>query len=132
MKLSQEQEKSIIKFRSFVSFRNKIALILSMVIFIAYYAFILGVGLAPDVLGYRLGPSSITLGIMIGIFLIALCIIATGIYTFLANTYFDKDQAEILQQLEQNDLLAPLQNGDISYKNIATQCDISIKKEQKP
>ena len=82
MKLSKEQEKALFSFRYFVSFRNKIAVIMSLVIFIAYYAFVLGVGLFPEVLGYRLGPSSITLGIILGIFLIALCIIATRLYTF--------------------------------------------------
>ncbi|WP_290143000.1 DUF485 domain-containing protein, partial [Helicobacter japonicus] len=73
MKLSQQQEKALSAFRQFVSFRNKIALVMSVVILCAYYIFVLGVGLFPEVLGYRLGPSSITLGIIVGIFLIALC-----------------------------------------------------------
>lgn len=117
MKLSEKQGKSVIGFGQFVSLRNKISLILSLVIFCLYYAFVLGVGLFPDVLGYRLGPSSITLGILLGISLIVLCIVATGIYTFLANTYFDKEQDEILRQLEEQNLIESLQNGEVYYKD---------------
>lgn len=117
MKLSQNQLKALIRFKNFVSKRNKISLVLSLVILVCYYIFILGVGLAPEVLGYRLGPSSITLGIIVGVFLIVLSIVATGLYTFLANSYFDKDQDEILRELEESDVIKPLQNGEIDYKN---------------
>ncbi|TLD92065.1 DUF485 domain-containing protein [Helicobacter magdeburgensis] len=117
MKLSQNQLKALIGFKNFVSKRNKISLVLSLVILVCYYIFILGVGLAPEVLGYRLGPSSITLGIIVGVFLIVLSVVATGLYTFLANSYFDKDQDEILRELEESDVIKPLQNGEIDYKN---------------
>lgn len=116
MKLSQNQVKALIRFKNFVSKRNKISLVLSLVILVCYYIFILGVGLAPEVLGYRLGPSSITLGIIVGVFLIVLSVVATGLYTFLANSYFDKDQDEILRELEESDVIKPLQNGEIDYK----------------
>ena len=117
MKLSQQQEKALSAFRQFVSFRNKIALVMSVVILCAYYIFVLGVGLFPEVLGYRLGPSSITLGIIVGIFLIALCIVATGLYTFLANTYFDKDQEEILDSLRESKVIESLEKGENCYKD---------------
>lgn len=116
MKLSANQQKAVAKFRNFISFRNKISLILSLIILVCYYVFVLGVGLFPEVLGYRLGPSSITLGIILGISLIVICIIATGLYTFLANTYFDRDQNEVLGQLEENDVLEALKSGEIHYR----------------
>lgn len=125
MKLSKEQEKALFSFRYFVSFRNKIAVIMSLVIFIAYYAFVLGVGLFPEVLGYRLGPSSITLGIILGIFLIALCIIATGLYTFLANTYFDKEQEGILRSLEENKIVESLEKGEVCYKDCSNAQEVA-------
>lgn len=98
---------------------------MSLVIFIAYYAFVLGVGLFPEVLGYRLGPSSITLGIILGIFLIALCIIATGLYTFLANTYFDKEQEGILRSLEENKIVESLEKGEICYKDCSNAQEVA-------
>lgn len=117
MKLTENQQQALSKFRQFVSFRNKISLVLSLVVLVCYYAFVLSVGLFPEVLGYRLGPSSVTLGIIVGLFIIVLSIIVTGIYTFLANTYFDKDQANILNQLQEANLINDLQNGKIDYKN---------------
>lgn len=121
MKLSKNQLEALSRFKSFVSFRNKISLILSLVILVCFYAFILSVGLVPEVLGYRLGPSSVTLGILAGIFLIILSIIATGLYTFLANSYFDKDQDEILRELDENNVTESLKNGELSYREFSQQ-----------
>lgn len=80
MNLNAEQKNAVLRFKKFVSFRNKISLNLSLIVLICYYIFVLGIGLMPEILGYKLGPSSITLGIMVGIGLILLCIISTGIY----------------------------------------------------
>lgn len=113
MGLKENQQNALSKFRQFVSFRNKI----SLVVLVCYYIFVLSVGLFPEVLGYRLGPSSVTLGIIGGLFIIVLSIVVTGIYTFLANTYFDRDQANILNQLQESNLIKDLQNGEIDYKN---------------
>lgn len=117
MGLKENQQNALSKFRQFVSFRNKISLVLSLVVLVCYYIFVLSVGLFPEVLGYRLGPSSVTLGIIGGLFIIVLSIVVTGIYTFLANTYFDRDQANILNQLQESNLIKDLQNGEIDYKN---------------
>ncbi len=111
MKESLEYKKSIREFRGFVSLRNKVTLWLSVVVLIGYYSFVLSIGLFPDILGYRLGPSSITLGIIVGVSLIALCIIVTGLYTFFANQYFDRRQGEILRELEKSGALEDLKNG---------------------
>ena len=117
MKLTENQQRALSKFRQFVSFRNKISLVLSLVVLVCYYIFVLSVGLFPDVLGYRLGPSSITLGIIAGLFIIVLSIVATGIYTFLANTYFDRDQANILEQLQESNVIDALKQGEIDYRD---------------
>ncbi|TLD80955.1 DUF485 domain-containing protein [Helicobacter sp. MIT 05-5293] len=117
MKIPKNQQKALAKFRNFVSFRNKISLILSLIVLGCYYVFIVGVGMFPEILGYRLGPSSVTLGILVGMFLIALCVIATGLYTFLANWYFDKDQESIIEELKESGAIEALQSGKISYKD---------------
>ena len=93
------------RFRKFVSFRNRFSVYLSLVIFVCYYSFIASVGFFPDVLGYRLGPSSISLGIIVGISIIVLSIISTGFYTLFANKYFDKEQAEVIEELERTGLI---------------------------
>lgn len=83
--MEQKYLESIQKFKNFVAFRNKVSLILSLIVLVCYYAFLLSIGIFPEVLGYRVGPSAITLGIILGIFLIVLCVVATGLYTFFAN-----------------------------------------------
>ena len=108
---NSDYEESISKFKNFVTLRNKISVVLSIVVLVCYYVFVAGIGLFPNVLGYRLGPSSITLGIMIGIFLIILCIVTTGLYTFFANKYFDKVQQEVIDDLEKSGALEDLKLG---------------------
>ncbi|MBM0637553.1 DUF485 domain-containing protein [Campylobacter sp. VicNov18] len=112
------KKNTILKFKNFVSFRNKISLNLSLIIIICYYIFVLGIGLMPEILGYKLGPSAITLGIIIGIGLILLCIISTGIYTFIANHFLDKEQEEMIKNLKKQGLLDALKNGKIDYKEL--------------
>ncbi|BDQ26673.1 DUF485 domain-containing protein [Helicobacter heilmannii] len=104
-------EKVIAEFRAFVALRQRVSWVLAGVVFVCYYLFVLGIGLFPQVLAYRLGPSAITLGIVAGMFLIVLCIALTGIYTFLANEHFDTRQAQILDKLKESGALQELQNG---------------------
>lgn len=105
---SKEQVRA--RFYKFVSFRNRFSLCLSLVILVCYYAFIASVGFFPEILGYRLGPSAVSLGIILGVFIIVLSIVSTGIYTLFANKYFDKEQAEVLEELDRVDLVKEMQN----------------------
>lgn len=113
--MTQEQRNVLSRFKDFVSFRNKFSLLLSLVVLVCYYAFIFSVGAFPEILGYRVGTSSVTLGIVCGIFIIITCIVATGLYTFVANQYMDKNQDEILSDIERSGLMENLQSGKISY-----------------
>ncbi len=98
------------RFYKFVSFRNKFSLSLSLIILVCYYAFIASVGFFPEILGYRLGPSAISLGIILGVFIIVLSIVSTGVYTLFANKYFDKEQTEVLEEMERTGLIQEMQN----------------------
>lgn len=100
------------RFYKFVCFRNKFCVCLSLVILVCYYGFVASVGFFPEVLGYRLGPSSITLGILLGISIIVISIASTGIYTLFANKYFDKEQAEIIEDLRESGALESMIAGD--------------------
>ncbi len=110
-----KNDEVIKKLRDFISLRNKISLTLSIIILALYYAFIVGVGSFPEILGYRLGPSAITLGIIVGVLIIIISVIATGIYTCFANVYFDKAQQEALRELENSGLLEDFKEGKITY-----------------
>lgn len=104
------------RFYKFVSFRNRFCVFLSLVILVCYYAFVLSVGFFPEMLGYRLGPSSVTLGILWGITIIVVSIASTGIYTLFANKYFDKEQAEIIEDLQDSGALEEMIAGDTQSK----------------
>ncbi|MDO4674738.1 DUF485 domain-containing protein [Campylobacter sp.] len=117
MKPTQSQQKALKDFENFISKRNTISLSFSLVILIAYYAFILCVGLIPDVLGYRVGDTAISLGIVSGLGIIFLCVISTGIYVFIANSFFDSENSRLIEELEKNDLIDSLKEGKINYKD---------------
>ncbi len=97
---NDEQKKAFEHFESFVNFRNRFSLVLSVVLLIVYYSFMAVVGLFPHVLGYTIGPTVVTVGIVVGVAIIVIAIIMTGIYTFVANKYFDREQAEIVSKLQ--------------------------------
>ncbi|MGX2972909.1 DUF485 domain-containing protein [Helicobacter sp. T3_23-1059] len=105
------------RFYKFVSFRNRFCVYLSLVILVCYYAFVLSVGFFPEMLGYRLGPSSVTLGILWGITIIVVSIASTGIYTLFANKYFDKEQSEIIEDLQDSGALEEMIKGDTQNIN---------------
>ncbi|MCH5337062.1 MAG: DUF485 domain-containing protein [Campylobacter sp.] len=113
--MTKEQKDILLKFKNFVSFRNKFSLLLSLVILVCYYVFVFGIGAFPEILGYRIGDTSITVGIAFGIFIIISCIVTTGLYTFVANQYMDKNQEEILSDIERSGLTQQLQSGELSY-----------------
>ena len=50
-----------------------------------------------------------------GVLIIIISVIATGIYTFFANVYFDKAQQEALRELENSGLLEDFKEGKITY-----------------
>lgn len=110
------QKSAKARFYKFVAFRDKFCVWLSVLILVCYYAFVVCIGFFPTMLGYRLGPSSITLGILWGIAIIVISIISTGIYTLFANKYFDKEQNEIIDDLKETNLLDAMIAGAESAK----------------
>lgn len=96
----QEGYTVIQKFNEFNSKRNSFSLALSMIIMVLYYVFILCVGMFPNFLGLKLGQTSLTVGIVGGLGIIIISIITTGIYVYKANTQFDKEQEQILNQMQ--------------------------------
>lgn len=108
-KVTSESAKA--RFYKFVAFRDKFCVWLSVLILVCYYSFVLSIGFFPDMLGYRLGPSSVTIGILWGIAIIVISIVSTGIYTLFANKYFDKEQGEIIEDLSECGVLESMIKG---------------------
>jgi uncharacterized membrane protein (DUF485 family) len=78
------------KFSELVKKRSGLAWKLSAIIFVAYYSFIMLIAFSPETLGRPIGDGVTTVGIPVGISIILLSIILTGIYIKRANNEFDK------------------------------------------
>jgi len=79
--------------------RKSFALRLSAIVLVMYFAFILLVAFAPQVLATPVARHSvITWGIPIGIFIIISSFLLTGIYVKRANTEFDEENQRIIDE----------------------------------
>ncbi len=87
------------KFKELVKKRGAFVKRLSLLIFIFYFIFILAIAFYPKVLGVTVGGSLITVGIVLGIFIIVLSFLVVGIYTKKANFEFDTLVAQIKQDI---------------------------------
>ena len=77
------------KFQELVTKRSRFGWQLSFVMLFVYYAFILSIAFFPELLGRRLGEGVMTLGLPVGISIIFLAFILTGVYVKRANREFD-------------------------------------------
>ncbi len=89
------------RFQELVAKRERFAWILSAIMLGLYLAFILLIAFEPQILGSRIQPdSSITWGIPIGIGLILMAFLLTGIYVHRANGEFDALNQRILEEVQ--------------------------------
>lgn len=86
------------RFAELVRKRSRFAWTLSAIMLAIYYGFILVIAFAPEVLGTRLGPNTVTtVGIPVGILIIVSAIVLTGIYARRANSEFDALNHQIIE-----------------------------------
>jgi uncharacterized membrane protein (DUF485 family) len=96
-----EQVKNNQKFNHLVASRSRLAWGLSSIIFAVYFSFILLIAFAPGFLGRPISDGSfITIGIPVGIFIIILSSVLTGVYVWKANTVFDRINQEIIDEVQ--------------------------------
>jgi uncharacterized membrane protein (DUF485 family) len=89
------------KYHELVTKRTRFAWLLSIIMLIIYYAFILVIAFQPTLLATKISPESvITIGIPIGIFIIISAFILTGIYVWRANSEFDLLIKQIKEDLK--------------------------------
>ena len=88
-------------FHQLVARRSKLAWGLSSIIFIVYFSFILLIAFAPDMLGKPISPGSlITIGIPVGVFIIVMAFVLTGVYVWKANKDYDRINQEIIEEAQ--------------------------------
>ena len=84
-----EQIKSNPKYKELVEKRSSFALKLTIAMLVMYYAFILVIAFHKELLGASLSGGVTTVGIPVGILIIVVSFVLTGIYTNRANGEFD-------------------------------------------
>jgi len=84
-------------FQSLVRERTSFGWILSIIMLVIYYGFILLVAFGKDVLATKISGGVTTVGMVIALLVILSAIVLTGIYTFRANSRYD-DLAEQLRK----------------------------------
>jgi uncharacterized membrane protein (DUF485 family) len=77
------------KFAELVQKRSRFALKLSIAMLVVYYSFILVIAFFPTSLATKIGSGVTTIGIPIGLAVIVIAFVLTGIYTQRANGEFD-------------------------------------------
>ncbi|CAR20593.1 conserved hypothetical protein YjcH [Escherichia coli IAI39] len=88
-------------FRELVEKRQWFATILSIIMLAVYIGFILLIAFAPGWLGTPLNPNtSVTRGIPIGVGVIVISFVLTGIYIWRANGEFDRLNNEVLHEVQ--------------------------------
>ncbi|MBJ9999751.1 DUF485 domain-containing protein [Erwinia sp. S43] len=96
----QRIEKSA-RFKELVRKRQSFATLLSLIMLVLYVGFILLIAFAPGWLGTPLHDgTNVTRGIPIGIGLIVISFVLTGVYVWRANGEFDRLTRELLNEVK--------------------------------
>lgn len=97
-----EQVKKNPKFQQLVSRRARWAWGLAAIILLMYFTFILLIAFTPQWLALPImSDSVITIGIPLGLLIIIVAFVLTGIYVHKANTDFDQATQQIISEIEQ-------------------------------
>ncbi|MFZ9848238.1 MAG: DUF485 domain-containing protein [Flavobacteriales bacterium] len=87
-----------VEFKKLTKKRWSVALILTAFMLLAYFGFLLMVAFDKDFFKQKIGEVT-TIAIPIGIGLILLAWLMTGIYTYWANNFYDKEVEELKKKL---------------------------------
>ncbi len=94
-----EKVKNNPEFHQLVARRSKLAWRLSSITLVVYFSFILVIAFAPHLLGHPISDSTvITIGIPIGVCIIVVAFVLTGIYVWKANSEYDQINQRIIDE----------------------------------
>jgi len=88
------------KYQELVSKRSSFAWRLAIIMLVVYYTFIMIIAFNPSILGQSLSGGVTTIGIPIGILIIIIAFVLTGIYVNKANGEFDDLSNAIKDELK--------------------------------
>ena len=86
------------KFAELVQKRSAFAWKLSIAMLLVYYSFILVIAFSPTTFSHKIGDGVTTVGIPVGLAVIVIAFVLTGIYTQRANGEFDELTHQIKEE----------------------------------
>lgn len=86
------------KYQELVSKRNSYSWMMTIVMLVVYYGYILLIAFNKEFLAQKLGAGVTSVGIPIGVGVILFTIIITGIYIRRANTEFDALKEQVIKE----------------------------------
>lgn len=89
------------KFHKLVSTRNQYSIVMSILMIICYYGYILLIAFDKELLAKKIGVGVTSLGIPLGLGVILFTIAITWIYVRRANSEFDVTTQEIIKEAQQ-------------------------------
>lgn len=89
-----------LEFKNLVTSRWTVAIILTFLVFLIYYGFIILIGVSKETLAYRIGEVT-TLGIPMAAGVIVSSFILTLVYVAWANSKYDIMVSSLVQKLQQ-------------------------------
>ena len=89
------------QFKALVAKKGAVSAVLSVIMLVAYYGFILVLAFDKALLSTKLAEG-LSLGILVGLFVIILAWALTGVYVFWANDKYDSAVNEIRQGLRRD------------------------------
>ena len=87
-------------FRELVDKRTRFAWQLSAAMLVIYFGFIAIIAFAPKLLATPIGSGVTTVGIPVGLFVIASAFVLTGLYVHRANSQFDPITRQIMERVK--------------------------------
>lgn len=88
------------EYKALTQARNKIIWPLSVVTVLVYFAFILTIAFAPQLLGTPVSDGTTSWGVVLGLSIILFCLLITGIYVYYANHVLEPLTHAIAKKVE--------------------------------
>ena len=93
------------KFDELVTKRQRFAVVLSVIVLVLFYGFIMQVAFFPEVIGKQIGDGKLTYGEVARFFQFVFFVLLTWLYVRRANTEFDQINEELINEAIAGDQL---------------------------
>ena len=86
------------KYQELVSKRNSYSWMMTIIMLVVYYGYIVLIAFNKEFLAQKLGAGVTSMGILIGVGVILFTVVITGVYIRRANTEFDALKEQVIKE----------------------------------